>query len=338
MPQRLLIIGGTRFVGRHLSEAALAAGHTVTLFNRGQSGEPLPGAEFIQGDRRGDLSALAARRWDAVIDCCGYLPGEVVAMAQALRGRVDRYIFISSVSAYADFRQPNSEDSPLGVLADPNTTTVDGDTYGPLKAACEQVVRRVFGEQALLIRPGLVVGPHDPTGRFTWWPARVANSADGEPLLAPGHPEDELQFIDARDLAAFVLHAVAQGESGAFNVATLPGVHQFGDLLQRCAEAAGTSPQVCWASSAWLLAQQVSPWDQMPLWLGDDPGYVAFQRNNTLRAHDAGLRCRPLGETVADTLAWWRALPAEQQGFPKTGLSLERERELLSLLTTVQAS
>jgi 2'-hydroxyisoflavone reductase len=210
----LLIIGGTRFLGRHLVDAALARGDQVTLFNRGQTSTDLPaGVRWIQGDRKGDLAMLAAGHWDAVIDTCGYLPADVGRMAQALAGRVGCYAFISSVSAYASSAQPNAEDAPLGRIDDTDTTVVDGRTYGPLKALCEAAVQEAMGTaQSLLVRPGLIVGPHDPTGRFTWWPARLARAAvDGLPVLAPGKSARPLQFIDARDLAAWTLHLLHAG-------------------------------------------------------------------------------------------------------------------------------
>lgn len=332
---RLLIIGGTRFVGRHLMEAALARGDQVTLFNRGLSAKfPLPPAvECRQGDRRADLSALESGEWDAVIDTCGYLPGEVGAMARCLAGRVGRYAFISSVSVYAGFAQANTEDSPLARIDDADTTVVDGRTYGPLKALCEAEVSAIHGARALLIRPGLVVGPHDPTQRFTWWPARLHRAAqDGEPVLAPGAPEALVQFIDARDLAAFVLNALSAELSGPFNAIAAPGLWTFADVLASCARAAHAHAPVIWAPSNWLVAQSVNPWVDLPLWLPADGEHAHFMASSTARAQAAGLRIRPLDETVTDTLDWWRALPAGERSFDKAGLTAGRERELLALL------
>jgi 2'-hydroxyisoflavone reductase len=245
------------------------------------------------------------------------------------------YLFISSISAYAGFATPNEEDSPLGRLQDlpdPATEQVDGASYGPLKAACEARVQAHFGAAALLIRPGLVVGPHDPTQRFTYWPARLARAADGEAVLAPGRAEDALQFIDARDLAAFALDALEHGLSGAFNVVSAPGQWQRGALLQACARAAGVAPHWVWAGSDWLLAQGVKPWIELPLWLTQQGEHAAFMQTRNGRAHAAGLRIRPLAETVADTLAWWRGLPPAEQAFSKAGLTPAREAELLAAL------
>lgn len=327
---KLLVIGGSRFVGRHLVDAALARGDTVTLFNRGQSSSGrVPGAEHRVGDRQGDLAALASGEWDAVIDTCGFLPRDVARMAACLHGRVGRYVFISSVSAYADARFPNDESAALGRIDDPDTEVVDGRTYGPLKALCEQAVSARFGPRALLIRPGLIVGPHDPTQRFTWWPARIARAADGEAVLAPGAPEAAVQFIDARDLAAFVLHAVDTACEGAFNVSSVPGTRTLGEVLRVCAAAAGCQPRLVWADAAALAKAGVNPWIDMPLWLPAEGEHAAFMQVPVARALAAGLRLRPLQGTVADTLAWYRALPPEQQAFTQAGLAPEREAAVL---------
>lgn len=336
---KLLILGGTQFVGRHIVEAARAVGHDLTLFNRGQTAADLfPDVEVRHGDRRKDLSALAQGRWDAVIDTCGYLPSEVARSAALLHGRVGRYVFISSVSAYASFAQGNDEYSPLGQLADPATEVVDGSSYGPLKAACEARVQAIFAERALIIRPGLVVGPHDPTQRFTYWPARIGTASDEESILVPGRPEDGLQFVDARDLACFVLRATERGLGGAFNVLSAPKQYTRADLLAACAAVAAVVPQWVWADSPALLALGVKPWIDLPLWLPPEGEFAAFMQTENSAALAAGLQLRPLADTVADTLAWWRGLPAEQQHFVKAGLSREREAQLLDRLRTAAES
>lgn len=333
---KILVLGGTQYVGRHLVEAALARGHDLTLFNRGRTAAALfPQLERRQGDRRQDLSILAEGEWDAVIDTCGYLPRELEASCALLARRVGRYLYISSISAYAGFAAPNDEASPLGRLedlADPGTEIVDGASYGPLKAACEAPVLRHFGERALILRPGLVVGPYDPTQRFTYWPARVARAVDGEALLVPGRPDDGLQFIDARDLAAFALAALEQGRCGVYNVVAAAGQWRRGELLDLCAAAAGVRPTWAWAAEARLLELGVKPWTELPLWLPQQGEYAAFMHSANAKALAAGLRIRPLAETVADTLAWWRGLPAEAQAFTKAGLSREREAELLAMV------
>ena len=332
---RLLLIGGSRFVGRHLVDAALVAGHEVTLFNRGLSDvQGRPGVRQLLGDRRRDLSPLQQGTWDAVVDTCGYLPSEVRAMARCLAGRVGRYAFISSISAYASFATANTEDSPLATLDGPEPAQADASTYGALKAGCEQVLVQDLGERALVVRPGLIVGPGDPTGRFTWWPARVSRCADGDPVLAPGNALAPLQFIDARDLAAFVLQGLAQGLSGACNAVAPPRSWRWGDLLDTCAREAGVAPRWVWVDSAWLLAQEVAPWTELPLWLQAEGEHAMFMQVDSRRAQAAGLQVRPLADTVRDTLAWWRGLPADRQAFEATGLKPEREQALLAAWAT----
>jgi 2'-hydroxyisoflavone reductase len=332
----LLVIGGGRFLGRHLVEAALARGDRVTVFNRGQSAPALAGVLALQGDRQGDLAALNSGRWDAVVDTCGYLPRDVARMASALAGRAGRYVFVSSVSAYASAARPTPEDAPLGRIDDPDTPVVDGRSYGPLKALCEAAATQAFGAtQTILLRPGLIVGPHDPTGRFTWWPARLARAAaDQQPVLAPGAPPRALQFIDVRDLAAWVLRLVDAGAAGPFNAVAPPGFSTWGALLQACAEAAAATPSLVWVPDHHLLSHGVQPWMDLPLWLpaeGPDAAeHAAFMAVPTDRVQALGLGCRPVAETVFDTLAWWQRLPAERQVFGNTGLAPEREAAVLA--------
>lgn len=337
---KILIIGGTRFVGRHIVEAALARGHDLTLFNRGRSGvELFAQVEQRRGDRRHDLSALDAGQWDAVIDCCAYLPVEVELLAAKLAGRIGRYALISSVSAYASLAVPNDEDSPLGLglLEDPATEIIDGKTYGPLKAACEAaLLRREPG--ASIIRPGLVVGPHDHTDRFTYWPARIARAVDGEAVLAPGRPDDAIQYIDVRDLAGFVLDAVEHERSGPFNVVTPRGGYRRLDLLEACAAAAGVRPRWVWADDAWLVGHGVKPWNELPLWLPRGSEFARIMETANGRAAAAGLRLRPLAETAADTLGWWRADAARGQVLSEACMTPRREAALLAELTSGGAS
>lgn len=331
---RWLILGGYRFLGRHLVDAALARGDEVWLFNRGRSAAPPPQVHRLVGDRSHDLQALQAAglsAFDAVIDTCGYRPAELRASAQALRGRAARYAFISSVSVYADSRQPNAEHAPLAALppgSDEHTLT--NDRYGALKAACEQALVAIWGAPgSLCIRPGLIVGPHDPTGRFSWWPARLARARPGEPVLAPGPAGQPVQCIDARDLAQFTLDALVQGAHGPVNVTSPPGALDMAGLLAAVAAAAGVQPAWQWVPADWLLAQGVQPWMDLPLWLPAQGEHAAFMQVPVDRALALGLRTRPLQVTAADTLAWWQALPPEAQAFAQTGLAAEREAHLL---------
>jgi len=330
---KILVIGGGQFVGRHLVEAALDRGHDLTLFNRGRSGPVPAGAAHIVGDRQGDLTALAGHAWDAVVDVCGYLPREVACMADALRGRVGRYLFVSSVSVYADFRHANDEGSALATIEDVHTEVVDGRTYGPLKALCEAaVVQRIGPERTLLVRPGLVVGPHEQTRRFAYWPARIARAADGEPVLVPGTPEDATQFIDARDLAAFMVDALEQCLRGTFNVVSPPASLTLGEVVRTCAEVAGTRP--CWVHVDPRRVESLGlrEWTDLPLWMSPLGDHSAIAQVSDRAAVAAGLAVRPLRQTVADTLAWLRNLPAEERALVKAGLTAEREAEALARL------
>jgi 2'-hydroxyisoflavone reductase len=323
---RLLFFGGTLFLGRHLVEAALARGHDVTTFTRGITASGLfPGAEEIHGDRGGDLSALRGRDWDAVVDTCGYVPRVVRSSAQTLAGSAGHYTFVSSINAYADLDRRVSEESRLAVLEDPSSEDVQSH-YGPLKVLCEQAVAEAFGDdRTLVVRPGLIVGPHDPTGRFSYWAARIA--AGGE-VLAPGDPERQVQLIDARDLAAWMLDMVERRASGAFT-ATSPQL-PMREVLEACGDA-----RLTWVDDEFLLERGVSEWDELPLWLVD-PSVRGMLDADVSRAVGAGLTFRPLAETARDTLHWLQssagrprpALPGVQ--LPQSGMDPALERELLA--------
>jgi 2'-hydroxyisoflavone reductase len=320
MAWRLLVLGGTKFLGRHVVEAALARGHAVTTFTRGRTQPELFAGrvESVHGDRATDLARLAGGPWDAVIDTCGYVPRVVRASAEALAQRVGVYAFVSSISVYPDFALGAAgEDDPVGVLADPATEVIDGETYGPLKAACEAVVRERFGERALVVRPGLIVGPYDPTDRFTYW---VRRADDGGEALAPGDGTRLVQVVDARDLAAWLLTACERGRGGTFNV-TGPSV-TMRSVLDACAAAAGGRVRWRWVPEAALEKAGVQPWTELPLWLaGKD------QKVPIARAVAAGLTLRSVADTVADTLAWDRT----RQGAPlAAGLPRAKESAVLA--------
>lgn len=330
---RLLILGGTRFLGRHLVDAALARGHQITLFNRGKSNPALfPDIETISGDRETDLNKLAGRRWDAVIDTCGYLPRIVRLSAQALREAVDSYVFISSISAYADFSQMGiTEASPLATMPDETVEEITGETYGPLKVLCEKAVEAEFPSRALVIRPGLIVGPHDPTDRFTYWPFRVAGGGE---VLAPETPEVPVQIIDGRDLAEFTLKLIEQKATGAYN-ATGPDYDlTLGRMLETCKQVSNSNAVFHWASVEFLLQNQVNPWSDLPVWVPNNPENAGFSKVDVSKAIAAGLAFRPLAETIRDTLAWAATRPADHPW--RAGLTEAREKQLLNLLNDVQ--
>jgi 2'-hydroxyisoflavone reductase len=331
---RILILGGTRFLGPHVAEYALARGHTLTFFNRGKTNPGvLPQVERIEGDRNGQLGGLEGRRWDAVIDNSGYIPRHVRLSAALLRESVPHYLFISSVSVYAGFTQPNDEASPVGKLADATVETVDGATYGPLKALCEEAVVAAYGADAsTVIRPGLIVGPGDNTDRFTWWPARAARGGD---FAAPGVPADPVQFVDVRDLAAFTVQAIERRVAGTFNVLSPPGQWTIGNVVEQSAAAAqriaapATPPRPVWIPADFLAAQKVAAWSDMPVWAPSTGEEAAFAQTSAARALAAGLTIRPLEGTVADTLRWHLDRPEAERGALKAGLSPEREAALL---------
>lgn len=319
----LLILGGTVFVGRHLVEAATAAGHTVTLFNRGQHNADLfPDVEKLRGDRsaEGGLDALNGRTWDTVIDTCGYVPRVVQMSAQRLAGAVGQYVFISTISVYADFTQANQDETaPVGTLDDPTTEKVTGETYGPLKILCEQAAEAAFPGKTLTIRPGYIVGPHDPTDRFTYWPQRVMEGGD---VLAPGGPNAPMQFIDARDLAEWTVKMMEGGKVGVYNATGPAAPLTFGTMLETCRAVSESDARFVWADEEFLAAREVS----LPLFAPAALGGISQVR--IARAVQDGLTFRPLAETIADTLAWDKARPADHEW--RAGLPRERERELLA--------
>ena len=326
---RILIIGGTRFLGRHLVESALERSHEVTLFNRGKSNPNLfPQLETILGDREQDMNKLEGRIWDAVIDVAGYLPRIVRLSAEALKDSVARYVFISSVSVYEDFKQIGIDESySVGKLQDEMVEEITGETYGPLKALCEKVVQDTYGERALIIRPGLIVGPHDPTDRFTYWPVRIARGGD---VLAPQKPEAAIQVIDVRDLSDFIIQLIQDHASGIYN-ATGPDYElTIGRLLETSKQVSGSNANIHWASVEFLNQHQVEPWSDMPTWIPDDEEGVGFSRVDVSRTIAAGLKFHPLEETVRDTLAWAQTRPADHEW--RAGLTAEREAQVLAAL------
>jgi 2'-hydroxyisoflavone reductase len=320
----LLILGGTGFLGRHLVEAALGDGHRPTLFNRGLS-EPglFPEVEKLEGDREGNLSALLGRRWDAVIDTCGYVPRVVRASAGLLADAVEHYTFVSSISVYSDAIAPGAdEEAPVRELPDPTVEEVTEETFGGLKALCERAAEEMLPDRVLNIRPGLISGPYDPTDRFTYWPRRVA--AGGE-ILAPDHEERGVQYIDVRDLASWMVRMSEERRTGTYN-ATGPDYElRMGRLLEECEAVGGANAEPVWVSEDFLEEEGVEPFTELPLWLPRE--YAALQAIDCGRAIEAGLTFRPLSEAIEDVLDWDRATRAGRE--PAAGLRPEREQELL---------
>jgi nucleoside-diphosphate-sugar epimerase len=314
---RLCVLGGTAFLGRALVDAALARGHEVTLFNRGQTNPELfPDLERLVGDRAGELAPIRGRTFDAVVDTSGYLPRDVAASCEAL-ANAGRYCFVSSVSAYADLSVPVDDESPLASLGELPADEVTGETYGPLKARCERVVVEAFDGRALVVRPGLIAGPHDPTGRFTYWPHRVARGGE---VLAPAPAESRIQAIDVRDLGSWITALCEQRVGGVYN-ATHPGF-TWADLLQACAEVAGSARRITWVPSEFLVEHEVGEWMELPLWTAN-PAFAGVHHVDVGRARAAGLAPRPLTETVRGALEDARTRDG-------VGLTPKREAKLLA--------
>jgi len=334
-PLRILVLGGTQFIGIHMAEVALERGHTLTLFNRGQSNpEMLPAAEKLKGDRNADLDALKGRNWDAVIDNSGYVPRHVRMSAGLLAPQVGRYLFISTISVYASFAKANDEASPLRTLANESIEKVDGLTYGALKSLCERTVHAACGNRATILRPGFIVGPHDSTDRFTHWPARAAHGGE---MIAPGSPADPLQFVDARDLARFTIEMLERDVTGTFNVTSPPGHFTIGQVIDESVAAANalahpqSEPRPVWIPTEFLEQQQGSTMMvDFPIWLPAKGELAACADINVTRALNVGLKLRPLSVTVHDTLEWHLDRPIAERASLKAGISVDRERELLA--------
>ena len=328
---KLLLLGGTRFLGRHTLDSALARGHEVTLFNRGRNNAGLPPeVELLTGDRDGNLEALRGRSWDAVIDTSGYIPRVVAEGAELLAGAARHYVFVSSVSVYPSFPTARmDETAPVGELQDPTVEEVTFETYGPLKVLCEREVERRFPGRAAMFRAGLIVGPRDDIGRFTYWVKRVAQGGE---VLAPGRPERRIQVIDARDIADWMVKLAEEGRAGIFNTTGPDRPLTMGELLDACRLVSGSDARFSWASHAFLAEHNVSPFGDMPVYLPEDPEHIHFYDLDVSRAVEAGLRFRPLEDTIRATLEWTEPpLPRDfSLAIPEPGISAEREAELLA--------
>jgi len=324
---RLLILGGTMFLGRHIVDVAQERGHEVTLFHRGKTNPDLyPDVERILGDRTSDLGLLAGREWDAVIDTCGYHPREVRASAEELRDHVGHYTFVSTISVFSDVSKPGvNEESPVATIPDDDveSATVTGETYGPLKALCEQAAEAAMPGRVANIRPGLIVGPWDPSDRFTYWPARFARGGE---VLAPAPREQAVQIIDGRDLAAFCVDAAEQRLSGVYNATGPDRVLTLGEVLDACAVAAATDASVTYVDTDFLDEQDVGMWMEMPLVVWGDE-HDGFNAVNVSKAVAAGLRFRPVADTVRDTLTWFQSQPERPW---RAGIDPEKEAKVLA--------
>ena len=331
---KVLILGGTGFIGPHFVDALTAAGHKITLFNRGKRDpEVKPGIEQLLGDRNGQIDTLRGRDWDVVIDNSGYTPGQVKATAELLKEHVRRYIFISSIAVYADFAKAGvDEDYKLAELKDPTTEVVNGETYGGLKVLCERVVETTYGKRATIIRPTYIAGPGDHTDRFTYWPVRVSK---GGKMLAPGTPSDPFQYIDVRDLAGFIRTCVEKDVNGKFNLCGPQGAVTMGSLLDEAKRITKADTTFVWATPEFLEANEIigekAKGNFMPIWQppkGDEAGLLLV---SPARAVKKGLKFRSLETTIRDTMEWQKKRPEDAQVL-KAGLTMQREAELLAIL------
>jgi 2'-hydroxyisoflavone reductase len=336
-PMSILILGGTGFTGPFQVKYALERGHKVTVFNRGKShpGETPKEVEQLIGDRNGQLDALKGRKWDVVIDNPTSVPVWVRDVAQVLKGNVDRYVFISTISVYADTSKANTDESaPLAQYTGEDVMKETRDTilaskfmlYGPLKAASEQEAEKWFPKQTLIIRPGLIVGPRDQTDRFSYWPVRIDRGGE---VLAPGDPSDPVQFIDGRDLAEWTIRMVEKRETGSYNATGPDKTLGVGAMLEGIKAANKSNANFTWVTADFLEAQKVAPWGDMPVWVPPRGEGGGMGRISIKRALDKGLTFRPLADTARDTLAWFKAQPPERQKL-KAGISAEREAEVLA--------
>jgi 2'-hydroxyisoflavone reductase len=337
-PLRILILGGTGFTGPFQIQNALSRGHKITTFNRGKThpGELPKEVEQLVGDRNGQLDALKNRQWDVVIDNPTSVPVWVRDAAQILKGNVDRYVFISTISVYADTSKPGTtEDAPLAKYTGADAMKETRESliaskfalYGALKALSEAEAEKWFPKKTLVIRPGLIVGPRDETDRFTYWPVRIDRGGE---VLAPGDPADPVEFIDGRDLAEWTIRMVEKGETGIYNATGPAKKTGIGEMLQTIKTANASKADLTWVNADFLEAQKVAAWSDMPVWIpprGEEAG--ATQISNQ-RAVAKGLTFRPLAGTARDTLAWFKSQPAERQAKLRAGITAEREKEVLT--------
>ncbi|MDE2793697.1 MAG: twin-arginine translocation signal domain-containing protein [Gemmatimonadota bacterium] len=329
-PIRILILGGTTFIGPHQIKYALDRGHEVSIFTRGRTEPPFfhdyfERVEQLTGDRDNDLSALEGREWDAVIDNSASIPRWVSMTTELLRDRVDRYLFVSSISAYADFATVGIDETyPVGQLSAPDVESMG--EYGPMKARCEAINTEVFGENAINVRPGLIIGPGDNTDRWTYWPVRVARGGE---VLAPNSPSDPVQNIDARDLSEWIVRLVeTPGSGGTYNATS--EVQQFGAMLEEIRAAVGSDATFTWVSTEFMAEHEVRPWGHMTNWFPPEGEMIGISQVSVAAAIEAGLTFRPIGDTARDTVEWWLSLPEERRAQPGAGLPAEKEAEVLA--------
>jgi 2'-hydroxyisoflavone reductase len=327
-PLRILILGGTGFIGPHQVRYAVARGHTVTLFNRGRTNPGLfADLEQLRGDRNSDLSALEGREWDAVVDNAAMIPRWVRDSAGLLKDAANQYLYISTLSVYQGYPEPGMDESaPVRTLDDPTTEEVTGRTYGGLKVLCEEEAERAFPGQTTVVRPGLIVGPGDPTDRWTYWPVRIARGGE---VMAPGDPTTLVRFIDARDVSEWCIRMLEQGDVGVYNAVGPESHLSTAEMLYGIRGAVGNRISFTWVSAEFLAEHDVRPWSDMPAWLPPSPDTMGYGSISRAKAISKGLTFRPLAVTARETLDWWKRLPEERRADPRSGIEPEREAAVL---------
>jgi 2'-hydroxyisoflavone reductase len=327
-PLKILILGGTAFLGPQIVEAAQARGHVITLFNRGKTNPGLfPDVEKLHGDRNGDLKSLEGRQWDSVVDTSGFVPRLVTMSAALLAPNVKQYVFISTISVFAEGIKPGTaENGPLATTPDETSEDIP-KYYGALKALCEKAVDKAMPGRGWIVRPGLIVGPGDKSDRFTYWPVRVARGGD---VLAPGDGNDPVQFIDVRDLAVWIVLGIERNLDGTYNATGPDKKLTMKKMLEGIKKGVGGDAQFTWVSTEFLEKQNVAPWSDLPVWVPSRGGEEGFAEISCKKAIAAGLTFRPVSSTAKDTLAWFRTLPEDRRGKLGAGITSEKEAELLA--------
>jgi 2'-hydroxyisoflavone reductase len=326
----ILMLGGTGFLGPRTVEAAIRRGHKVTLFNRGKTRPGLfPDLEKLHGDReKDDLKALEGRKWDAVVDTSANVPRWVKKAAAVLGANIGHYLYISSISVYADTSKPGTDETAaVATIDDPTTEKIDGRTYGALKALTEKAAEAAMPGKVAVVRPGLIVGPDDPSDRFTYWPWRVSQGGE---VLAPGSPDDPIQLIDVRDIGAFLVRLIEDRTLGVFNATGPDRTLTMGRTLEACKEADRSDATFTWVDAKFLEMQGVHPWSDMPAWVPSAGETAGFAKVSNARALKAGLTFHPIVDTAKATLDWFRTLPEDRRSKLRAGLTRERETQVIA--------
>ena len=327
-PKKILILGGTAFLGPQVVDAARARGHVLTLFNRGKTNPGLfPDVEKLRGDRDGDLKSLEGRSWDAVVDTSGFVPRLVTMSASLLAPNVKQYVFISTISVFAEGIKPQTaENGPLATMPDETSEDI-GKYYGALKAACERAAESAMAGRAWNVRPGLIVGPGDKTDRFTYWPVRLAKGGE---VLAPGDGTDPVQFVDVRDLGAWIVLGIERGLVGVYNAVGPETKLTMKGMLDGIKAGVGGDARLTWVPASFLEKKEVQPWTDLPVWVPSNDGQEGFTQIDCRKAIAAGLTFRPVAATAKDTLAWFRTLSQDRRGTLGKAISSDKEKELLA--------